>query len=68
MDMSFANQVLCVRYLAVRPDKLAATVHEVPAAIDEEVAGLKLAAMGIGIDKLSEAQQRYLTSWQEGTS
>jgi len=67
MDMSFANQALCVAHLARTGAGLAAAVHPVPAAIDAEVARAKLAAMGITIDRLSEEQQRYLASWQEGT-
>lgn len=67
MDMSFANQVLCAVYLASRTEKLGAEVHKVPATIDQEVARLKLDAMGIYIDTLTKEQQQYLTSWQEGT-
>ncbi len=66
MDMSFANQVLCAVYLA-GGRKLENSVHDVPAEIDQNVARLKLAAMGIKIDSLTEEQQYYLTSWQEGT-
>ena len=67
MDMSFANQVLCAVHLASQQQRLEGRVHDVPAEIDREVARLKLAAMGIGIDKLTQEQQRYLTTWQEGT-
>jgi len=67
MDMSFANQVLCVVYLASQQHRLEGRVHDVPAEIDREVARLKLTAMGIGIDKLTPEQQQYLTTWQEGT-
>ena len=67
MDMSFANQALSVAYLAREHRALSAQVYPVPAAIDEEVARLKLAAMHLAIDSLTEAQQRYLSSWQEGT-
>ena len=67
MDMSFANQVLCAVHLASQPQKLANQVHNVPTAIDQEVARLKLTAMAIHIDTLTEAQQSYLASWQEGT-
>lgn len=66
MDMSFANQVLCAVYLAAR-QQLENRVHDVPTEIDREVARLKLAALGIRIDALTEAQRHYLTSWQEGT-
>lgn len=67
MDMSFANQLLCAVHLGQREPRLDAQVHPVPLAIDERVARLKLAAMGVAIDKLSEAQRHYLNSWQEGT-
>ena len=68
MDMSFANQVLCAVHLASQPQRLDSRVHDVPTEIDQEVARLKLNAMQIHIDALSEEQRRYLTSWQEGTS
>ena len=67
MDMSFANQVLCAVYLATRRDKLDNSVHNVPPEIDQEVARLKLAAMNLRIDALTDEQARYLSSWQEGT-
>ena len=66
MDMSFANQVLCAVYLASQ-SPLENTVHKVPDAIDQEVAKLKLEAMKIKIDALTEQQIAYLSSWQEGT-
>jgi adenosylhomocysteinase len=67
MDMSFANQALCVAHLAQNSAQLDADVHTVPAAIDSEVARLKLDALGIGIDTLTEEQATYLSSWREGT-
>jgi adenosylhomocysteinase len=67
MDMSFANQALCAEYMAKNASKLENKVYDVPADIDAEVARLKLKAMGIQIDVLTEEQQRYLTSWEEGT-
>ena len=67
MDMSFANQVLTAVYLASREHKLDNTVHNVPSDIDREVARLKLTAMDIRIDQLTDEQQHYLSSWQEGT-
>jgi adenosylhomocysteinase len=67
MDMSFANQVLCAVYLAGSEHDLDNAVHNVPVEIDREVARLKLAAMQIAIDQLTEEQKRYLSSWQEGT-
>jgi adenosylhomocysteinase len=67
MDMSFANQVLCAVHLATGAEPLAAEVHGVPAAIDREVARLKLSALGAKIDTLTDEQRHYLSSWQEGT-
>jgi adenosylhomocysteinase len=67
MDMSFANQALCAEYMARNASKLENRVYDVPADIDAEVARLKLNAMGVEIDTLTEEQQRYLTSWEEGT-
>jgi len=67
MDMSFADQALCVEYLATRSQRLPADVYPVPAEIDQEVARLKLASMAITIDELTEGQRRYLSSWEEGT-
>ena len=68
MDMSFANQALCLEYLAVRHASLKAGVYDVPREIDEEVARLKLAAMGVAIDMLTDEQERYLRSWEQGTA
>ncbi|MFQ5777699.1 MAG: adenosylhomocysteinase [Terriglobia bacterium] len=67
MDMSFANQALSIEYLSKNADKLEKKVYPVPEAIDREVARLKLASMGIAIDKLTPAQEKYLASWSEGT-
>lgn len=67
MDMSFANQVLSAVYLAGLNHKLDNSVHKVPTKIDQEIARLKLAAMNIEVDALTNEQQRYLSSWQEGT-
>ena len=67
MDMSFANQALCVEYIATRQQRLPAAVHTVPAEIDEEVARLKLASMNITIDELTDEQRQYLSSWETGT-
>jgi len=67
MDMSFANQALTVEYLATRKERLPVTVHVVPKEIDQEVARVKLASMGITIDGLTEEQRKYLSSWEEGT-
>ena len=67
MDMSFANQVLAVVYLATREGRLENVVHPVPVDIDREVARRKLAAMQVGIDTLTGEQVSYLSSWEEGT-
>jgi adenosylhomocysteinase len=67
MDMSFANQALAVAWLAKEGRGLEPAVHPVPRAIDEEVARLKLAALGMSIDRLTEDQTLYLGSWREGT-
>ena len=65
MDLSFATQALTVAQLG--RGELAAGVHRVPTEIDAEVARLKLAAMGVELDRLSDAQQRYLGGWRTGT-
>ncbi len=67
MDMSFANQALCAEYVAKNAKNLENRVYDVPEDIDAEVARLKLHAMGIEIDTLTEEQKRYLSSWEEGT-
>jgi len=67
MDMSFANQALCAEWLATSEGRLACQVHAVPEEIDRRVATLKLAAMGIEIDELTEEQKEYLASWRLGT-
>jgi adenosylhomocysteinase len=67
MDMSFANQALAVEYLLRHGRDLARDVHRVPESVDREIARLKLAAMGVEIDTLTEAQRRYLSSWEQGT-
>jgi len=67
MDMSFANQALCVEYIARRPERLPPAVHPVPTEIDQEVARLKLRSMNIDIDELTAEQRKYLESWEAGT-
>jgi adenosylhomocysteinase len=67
MDMSFANQALCSEYIARNAATLEKKVYDVPVEIDAEIARLKLHAMGIAIDSLTEEQRRYLSSWEEGT-
>jgi len=67
MDMSFANQALCLEYMIQNRDSLRAKVYCVPQAVDKQVARLKLEAMGVSIDCLTAEQEKYLNSWQEGT-
>ncbi len=67
MDMSFANQALCLEYLTRTKGKLKPEVYPVPREIDEEIGKLKLASMNIAIDSLTEEQQGYLRSWEAGT-
>ena len=67
MDMSFANQALAAEYLLAHGDEMADTVHDVPLEIDLEIAALKLNAMGIDIDTLTEEQEAYLNAWSLGT-
>jgi adenosylhomocysteinase len=65
MDMSFANQAMACRH--IHENKLPAGVHKIPREIDEGVAKMKLATMGLTIDVLSAKQKKYLASWDEGT-
>jgi len=67
MDMSFANQALSLEYMVKHADELADSVYGVPEAIDHEIARLKLEAMGVQIDVLTEEQEKYLHSWEQGT-
>ena len=67
MDMSFSDQALAAEYLVKNQGQLENKVHVLPKQVDIEVASLKLAAMGIHLDKLSERQAQYLSGWQEGT-
>jgi len=67
MDMSFANQAMAAEYMAKHADSLQPAVYDVPKDLDDEVARLKLAALGVQIDVLTAEQHRYLTSWTEGT-
>jgi len=67
MDMSFANQALCVEFIVKNASKLKRQVYGVPESIDKEVARIKLEAMGIQIDTLTQEQNKYLQSWEEGT-
>ena len=67
MDMSFANQALSAEYVIANAQSLERKVYVVPREIDDEIARLKLATMGISIDQLTEEQAKYLSSWDEGT-
>ncbi len=67
MDMSFANQALGVEFLVRRRKTLENAVYPVPESIDREIAKLKLAAMGVRIDRLTPEQRNYLASWEMGT-
>ncbi|HZH13594.1 MAG TPA: adenosylhomocysteinase [Archangium sp.] len=67
MDMSFANQALSSEFMVKNHRKLEKKVYPVPEHLDQEIARLKLRAMGVKIDKLTPEQVKYLGSWQEGT-
>jgi adenosylhomocysteinase len=67
MNMSFANQALSAEYVVANATTLERKVYVVPKDIDDEIARLKLATMGIEIDQLTEEQAKYLASWDEGT-
>jgi adenosylhomocysteinase len=67
MDMSFANQALSAEYMVKNAQTLEKRVYDVPAAMDQEIARLKLASLGTDIDKLTPEQQEYLASWHMGT-
>ncbi len=67
MDMSFANQALGAEFMLVNGKTLEARVYTIPQEIDQEIARLKLEAMGVQIDTLTAEQVHYLNQWQEGT-
>ena len=67
MDMSFATQALASEWAVKNRKKLTPQVYNVPKAVEDWVASLKLASMGIRIDRLSQEQEKYLTSWNVGT-
>lgn len=67
MDMSFANQALSVEYLVKNKGKLEPGVHLLPPEVDQEIASLKLRALGLSIDTLTSEQIEYMTSWETGT-
>jgi adenosylhomocysteinase len=67
MDMSFANQALCLEHLVKNQGKLKTKVYPVPEDIDKQVARLKLKSLGVSIDTLTPEQKKYLASWEQGT-
>jgi adenosylhomocysteinase len=67
MDMSFANQALAAEHVVQDHSYLEKRVYPVPEEIDREIARLKLASRGVEIDQLTDAQQKYLASWDQGT-
>ncbi len=67
MDMSFANQALACEYLVKNKGKLEPGLHSIPKELDQEIASLKLKAMGITIDTLTAEQVEYMNSWTSGT-
>jgi adenosylhomocysteinase len=67
MDMSFANQSLCLEYLVKNQGTVKTRVYPVPEEIDKEIARLKLKSMGVKIDSLTPEQTKYLASWEQGT-
>ena len=67
MDMSFANQALSAEYMVKNAKRLKPGVYSVPTDIDENIAALKLKAIGVKVDKLTAKQKKYLASWEEGT-
>ena len=67
MDMSFANQALCAEHIA-KSERMLPKVYAVPCDIDDNIAELKLKSMGVNIDKLTSEQQKYLSTWEMGTT
>jgi adenosylhomocysteinase len=67
MDMSFANQALACEYLVKNKGTLNPGIHSIPTDVDQEIARLKLQAMGIAIDSLTSEQIEYINSWTSGT-
>ena len=67
MDMSFANQALGAEYMAKHASTMKPNVYTIPEEVDMEIARIKLEAMGVDIDKLTDEQVKYLNSWEEGT-
>jgi adenosylhomocysteinase len=67
MDMSFANQALAAEFMIKNATTLEKRVYAVPPEVDAEIARIKLMAMGVKVDILTEEQVKYLNSWEEGT-
>lgn len=67
MDMSFANQALAVEYILRNSSRLTKRVYKLPSELDERIARLKLRTLGIRIDRLTQEQRKYISSWQAGT-
>ena len=67
MDMSFATQALATEFCLNNKGKLANKVYNVPAEVENFVASSKLTSMGMNIDKLTAAQQKYMSGWEHGT-
>lgn len=67
MDQSFANQALASEYLLTNKGKLDNKVYALPEEVDREIARLKLVGMGLSFDTLTDEQEKYLNSWEEGT-
>jgi adenosylhomocysteinase len=67
MDMSFSNQALAAEWLAARAGSLAPGIYVLPDELDQEVARIKLASMGAGLEELTDEQRAYLSGWREGT-
>jgi len=67
MDQSFGVQAVSVREIVTNGDDYDAGVHEVPDALDREVAEIKLDAEGVAYDSLTDTQREYMDSWQHGT-
>lgn len=68
MDMSFSNQAMAAEYLVENQETLEPRIYTLPESIDEQVAAIKLAHMGGGLEELTDEQKAYLAGWQEGTS
>ncbi|MEO0079869.1 MAG: adenosylhomocysteinase [candidate division WOR-3 bacterium] len=67
MDMSFANQALAAEFILKNQGRLERRVYKLPDELDRQIAELKLATMGIGIDRLTPEQESYISSWEQGT-